>query len=328
MTESRFVNQNREQWEEFHSMILKWDSYSPSELGNAYLSICSDLSFAQTHFPDTSVCSYLNSLALQYHHILYRRQPQRWKELARFFTHDVPLAFYNSRNYLLFSVGLFVLGCVMGVLSQIIDNDFFRDFLGWDYYAETMKNIKEGNPMGIYQDPDAWDMYVRIALNNIMVGLNAFKNGLLTPLYVIYMEIMNGVMIGCFDAFFFQQGCGVDALIAPNEHGALELPAIIVSCAAGLQLGFGWFFPGKRSRMSALIYTAKNALILALAMVPVFAFAAVIESFITRYQDWPIILRIGIVLAGLAFVLYYMVILPQSIHDKDIAKGRKEEKAA
>lgn len=328
MTESRFVNQNREQWEEFHSMILKWKDYSPNELGNAYLCICSDLSFAQTHFPETSVCSYLNALALQYHHILYRRQPQRWNELLRFFTHDVPLAFYNSRKYMLFSLVLLLLGEVMGILSQILDTNFFCDFMGYEYYTETMKNIKEGNPMGIYQDPDAWNMYVTIALNNILVGLNVFKNGLLTPFYVIYSELMNGVMMGCFDAFFFQHGCGVDALIAPNEHGALELPAIVVCCAAGLQLGFGWFFPGKRSRMSALIYTAKNSVILTLAMVPVFAFAAVIESFITRYQDWPIILRIGIVLAGLAFVLYYMVILPQSIHDKDFNKGRKEEKMA
>lgn len=328
MTEAKFVNQNRQQWEHYHSMLQEWSNYSPSELGNAYLSVCSDLAFAQTHFPDTSVCSYLNALSLQYHHILYRRHPQRWKELLTFFSHDVPLAFYNSRHFIYFSLFIFIIGQIIGVASQVLDTDFFKDFFGAGYYATTMENIKDNNPMGIYQDPDALDMYFSIALNNIMVGLIFFVNGLLTPIYVIFKDLQTGVMMGCFDAFFFQHGYGIDALIAPNEHGALELPAAIVSCAAGMQLGAGWLFPGKRTRMSALIYSAKNATVLALAMIPVFAFAAIIESFITRYQDWSIIVRLAIVFMGLLFVLYYMVLIPKNIHAKDMEKERKEEEKA
>lgn len=317
MTESRFVDQNREQWDKYTLMIDHWDMYSPSELGEAYLCICSDLAFAQTHYPGTHVCTYLNSLSLQFHHILYRRQPQRWKELLRFISYDIPMSFYRSRKFLYLALLLFIIGDIIGVLSQHLNPEYFERFFGYGYYAETMNNIEGGNPMDIYANTPEVTMYLRIAFNNIIVGLRYFLQGLLTPFYVIYYTLMTGIMDGCFIAFFFQQGEGVAALVAPNEHGALELPAIIVCSAAGMQFGMGWFFPGKLTRMKALRQTAADSLILALAMVPVFAFAAFIESFITRHQEWPMALRLAIVTSGLLFVAFYMIYLPYKLSRKD-----------
>lgn len=313
MTESKFVNQNKEQWNHYLMMVGQFDRYSPTELGNAYLSICTDLAFAQTHYPETGVCRFLNSLAQQYHQILYRRQPQRWRQLMHFFGHDVPLSFYHSRKYILLAFCIFLLGEVMGILSQVLDKDYFEWFFGASYYHTTLDNIGEGNPMGIYQDPNMWNMYFKIAVNNIIVGLRFFINGLLSPFYVIYKDLETGIMDGCFTTFFFQHGYGIDALIAPNEHGAIELPACIVCNAAGLQLGMGWLFPGKRSRFSALIHSARKSVIMAAAMIPAFAFAALIESFITRYQDLPLFFRILIVMFGLVAVIYYLIILPRYV---------------
>lgn len=317
MTESRFVNQNRQAWEEYEGMIDAMHLYSPSQLGEAYLHLCSDLAFAQSHYPDSQVSKYLDALASQYHHVLYRRQPQRWSELWNFFTHDVVLSFYHSRRYLLFSVLLLVFGFIIGALSQHINHDFFEEFFGYGYYSETMNNIRKGNPMGIYGDTPEWEMYLQIALNNIKVGLMFFISGLLSPFYVIYKDMETGVMMGCFDMFFAQQGFGVDALVAPNEHGALEIPACVISCAAGMRLGMGWFFPGKLTRMQALRESAQQALTMALAMIPVFAFAAIIESYITRHQEWPMTVRVMIIIAGLLFITYYVIIMPHRMARKE-----------
>ena len=43
---------------------------------------------------------------------------------------------------------------------------------------------------------------------------------------------------------------------------------------------------------------------------PVFAMAAFIEGFITRYNAMPIGLSIGMLLASLFFVVYYFVVYP------------------
>ncbi len=37
-------------------MLDGWKLYSPNELGQAYLSVCSDLAYAQSHYPETQVC--------------------------------------------------------------------------------------------------------------------------------------------------------------------------------------------------------------------------------------------------------------------------------
>lgn len=318
MTESRFVSQNKVTWERYETMIESLHQHSPSELGEAYLDLCTDLAFAQSHYPDSQVCAYLDALALQYHHVLYRRQPQRWRELWHFFSHDVVLSFYYCRPYIILSTVLLLLGAVLGAISQTLDTGYFESFFGHGYYATTMENIQKGNPMGIYGDTPEVEMYFDIAINNIMVGLRFFISGLLTPFYVIYKDVETGVMMGCFDAFFAQHGYLIDCLIAPNEHGSLELPACIVSCAAGMKLGMGWFFPGRRTRLQALRESATQSLMMALAMVPVFAVAAFIESFVTRHQEWPMSFRLGIAVVGLVFIIYYCILLPHQLARKEV----------
>lgn len=317
MTESKFVSQNKRLWEEYELMIDSPGMYSPSELGQAYLSLSSDLAFAQSHYPDAQVCGYLNALTLQYQHILYRRQPHRWRELLNFFIHDVPLSFYKSRKYILLSLALFILGQTIGVLSQMLDTDYFEQFFGLGYYQTTIKNIDKGNPMGIYASESELKMFFLIAFNNILVGLRYFISGLLTPFYVIYVTVMTGIMDGCFMTFFAQHGYLWDSVVAPNEHGALELPAAIICSAGGMQLGMGWFFPGRKSRMRALRDSAQLSVIMVMAMIPVFAVAAFIESFITRHQEWPLMLRLGIMFAGFAFIIYYCILLPKQIAGKE-----------
>lgn len=320
MTESRFVAQNKAAWDEYETMIEALEIHDPSELGEAYLALSTDLAFAQSHYPDSPVCNYLNALTLQYHHELYRRHPQRWKELWRFFSHDVVLTFYTCRRYLLFTTIILVLGYVLGTLQQVLDEDFFISFFGTGYYHVTVENIRSGNPMGIYGMENEVEMFFQIWLNNMKVCLIFFINGLLSPFYVIFKTMQTGVMMGCFDTFFYQYGCLTDAVVAANEHGALEIPACIVCCAGGLRLGFGWFFPGKQTRLRALRDSAIQGLMMFLAMLPVITVAAFIESFITRHQEWPMSVRVALVVMGLLFISYYCILLPRKL-------ARKEGKA-
>ena len=317
MTEEHFKESNQLNWGLYEYMLESWREHTPNELGQAYLSVCSDLAYAQSHYPDTPLCRYLNALALQFHHILYRRQPQRWAELIHFFCHTVPMSFYKSRRYLLLSLMLLVLGEAVGIISQNLDKDYFEWFFGSEYYSVTMSNIRKGNPMGIYGMCSEVSMYFDIAFNNIKVGIIYFISGILTPFYVVYQTIMTGVMDGCFTTFFFQNGCGTESLVAPNEHGSLEIPAIIVCSAAGMRLGMGWFFPGKLTRMRALVNSAEESCVMMLAMIPVFAVAAFIESFITRHQEWPMYVRLLFVFGGLMLSVYYIVVLPLQIKRKE-----------
>ena len=87
-------------------------------------------------------------------------------------------------------------------------------------------------------------------------------------------------------------------------------PAIIVAGAAGLALGNGWLFPGTYSRLESFRRGAKRGLKIVIGTVPVFIMAGFIEGFITRHTELPDMLRLGIILTSLAFIIFYYIYLP------------------
>ena len=93
-------------------------------------------------------------------------------------------------------------------------------------------------------------------------------------------------------------------------HGTLEIWSIIVAGAAGLALGNGWLFPGTYSRLESFRRGAKRGLKIVIGTVPVFIMAGFIEGFITRHTELPDMLRLGIILTSLAFIIFYYIYLP------------------
>jgi uncharacterized membrane protein SpoIIM required for sporulation len=174
----------------------------------------------------------------------------------------------------------------------------------------TLNNIANGEPMAVYNGSEETSMFLGITLNNVMVSFNCFAMGLLTSFGTGYMLFSNGVMVGAFQTFFFQQGLLVESMLAIWLHGTLEIWAIIVSGAAGLALGNGWLFPKTYSRGESFRRGAKRGLKIIVGAIPVFIIAAFIEGFLTRHTDLPNALRVSIILLSLAFILYYYIYLP------------------
>ena len=90
--------------------------------------------------------------------------------------------------------------------------------------------------MGVYGQESEANMFLSITLNNIMVSFNVFVSGVLTSFMSGILLFRNGIMIGCFDTFFYQHGLLGESLLATMLHGTLELSAIIVAGAAGLAI--------------------------------------------------------------------------------------------
>ena len=47
-----------------------------------------------------------------------------------------------------------------------------------------------------------------------------------------------------------------------------------------------------------------------LGLIPLFIMAGFLESFVTRHSEWHMAIKGGIILASLAFILYYFVVYP------------------
>ena len=168
-------------------------------------------------------------------------------------------------------------------------------------------------------------MFSMIALNNIMVSFLTFiglfqGGGVVLPAFSFgsaYHLFNNGVMVGSFQYFFFEQGVFWESVRTIWIHGTLEISAIIIAGGAGLAMGNSLLFPGTYPRLVSFRRGAIRGLKIVIGLVPIFITAALLEGFVTRYTEMPVALSVLIIFGSLAFILWYFVWLPRAIHLRD-----------
>ncbi|RHL05807.1 MULTISPECIES: stage II sporulation protein M [Bacteroides] len=310
MKEVTFIRRNIDKWKEAEKVVEQATNLSPDRLADVYTDLTADLAFAQTHFPTSRISIYLNNLASALHNKIYQNKREKWTRIITFWTQEIPQIMYDARRELLVSFIIFTVSVLIGAVSAAGDLDFVRLILGNGYVDMTLDNIANGEPMAVYNGSSEVPMFLGITLNNIMVSFYCFAMGILTSFGTGYMLFNNGVMIGAFQMFFFQHGLLGESMLAIWLHGTLEIWSIIVAGAAGLALGNGWLFPRTYSRLESFKRGAKRGVKIVVGTIPIFIMAGFIESFITRHTELPDILRLGLILISLAFIIFYYIYLP------------------
>lgn len=319
MKEILFIRKNIEKWQATERLATEADINTPDEVAAAYTDVTADLAFAYTHYPKSRITLYLNNLAAVLHNAIYRNKRERRSRLLTYWTREVPLTMWQERRMLWLSMLVFAVSMLIGVVSQLGDPEFCRTILGSGYVDMTIENIEKGAPMAVYGSGNEGVMFLGITLNNIGVAFRAFIMGLLTSIGTGLLLFFNGVMLGCFETFFAQHDLLWESILTVFLHGTLEISAIIVAGAAGLTLGSGMLFPGTYSRLTAFRRGAKRGLKIVVGTVPIFIVAGFIEGFITRHTELPDALRLTVVLASLAFVVFYYILLPRRVGRKAAA---------
>ena len=60
--------------------------------------------------------------------------------------------------------------------------------------------------MAVYKEQGEFNMFLGITLNNIKVALFAFGYGIMFGVGTLYIMMQNGIMLGSFQYFFYEQG--------------------------------------------------------------------------------------------------------------------------
>ena len=310
MKEVSFIRQNIEKWRSLEKIVDNADTHNPGELADAYTEITTDLSFSRSHYPKSRITIYLNNLASALHNYLYKNKKEKYSRIKTFWTQEIPEVMYQSRKELFYSFSVFAISIIIGIISALNDDSFVRLILGNGYVDMTLNNIENGNPMGVYDSHNELQMFFMITINNIYVSFRAFVMGLATGFGTGLVMFYNGIMVGSFQTFFFQQNLGFESMLAIWLHGTFEISAIIIAGAAGFALGNGWLFPGTYSRGYAFKQGAKRGLKIIVGLIPVFITAGFIESYLTRHTEYPTFVRLSIIIFSFVCVLYYYIILP------------------
>ncbi len=309
MRESRFIAQNRQKWMELEELLREKD-YDADRLCELFVQVSDDLSYARTFYPNRSIRIYLNGLTQEVFGLLRRFRRNQARKLLTFWTHSLPVAYWEGRRELSLSMFVFGLACIIGVVSQVYDPEFCRSILGDGYVDTTLDNIAKGEPTAIYQGDDSFNMFARITVNNIQVALWTFIVGIFAGIGSLFSLMSNGVMLGCFQYFFFAQGVGIESMLAIWIHGTIEIASIVVAGGAGLVLGRGILFPGTLSRLQAFRLCAIQGLKMFLGTVPLFVIAGFAESYLTRHTDVHDWVRGMFILLCVFFCLGYYIFLP------------------
>lgn len=327
MKETKFIEQNKEKWKEFET-LLDTKSKDPDRLSDLYVQITDDLSYSKTYYKNRLVRAYLNNISQKVYLSIYKTKKTPLSKITYFWTEELPYIIYQCRKELLASFIIFFLAAAIGAVSVLSDPDYAEIVTSPSYVSMTKENIKKGDPMAVYKDKDSVNMFLRIAWNNIMVSFNVFALGALACVGSIFMLLMNGTMLGGFQFFFWGKGEGVftESLLTVWQHGTIEILCIVIAGGAGIVLGRGLISPGSYPRLQSFQIAARKGLLIMASIIPLIIIAAFIEGFVTRLTTAPLIFRVAVILLSLGVMFGYYVFYPYKKYKAGFREELKFEK--
>jgi uncharacterized membrane protein SpoIIM required for sporulation len=320
LREVTFLKKNADKWKQVESFLSAKEKTNPDTLADLFIELTDDLSYSRTFYPQSKTTQYLNSLTAKIHQAIYKNKKERKERFIQFWKVEAPFLFYKHRKEIIISFSIFILAMLIGVISTAGDTGFVRLILGDSYVNMTLENIDKGDPMAVYKKMNGVDMFMGITFNNIRVSFFAFIMGLLLSFGTAWILLYNGIMLGAFQYFFHLHGLLFESVLVIWIHGTLEISSIIIAGAAGLTLGNSILFPGTYTRRQSFIIGAKEGLKMIVSLIPIFITAGFLESFVTRHTGMPVVLSLVIILGALSFVIWYFIIYPKRIINKQSGK--------
>lgn len=324
MREAAFAKQNKDKWLKFENVLRNNLQMNPDELSILYTEVTDHLSYARTFYPNSNTLKYLNGISILAHQKIYRTKRESRTRFITFYTKEFPLFFSQYQKQLLIAFVVFLLFSIVGAYSAATDGNFVRLILGDGYVNMTLANIENGDPMAVYKEMGALNMFLGITINNITVALYAFVYGLFLGLGTIFILMRNAIMLGSFQYFFYEKGLLWETARTIWIHGTIEISVIIIAACAGLVLGNSILFPGTYTRLQSFVRGAKDGLKIMLSTVPFFIIAGFLEGFVTRHTEMPDWLAIIIIGSSFLLIIFYYVLYPLKLK-KQSMRIKKEQ---
>ncbi|MBM3460971.1 MAG: stage II sporulation protein M [Armatimonadetes bacterium] len=272
------------------------------ELGRVYRRASALLARARTAGVGGSDVEHLNRLVARAYPLVYAAPPRGSAGVADFLLNEFPRAFRRERRFIAVSVGIFLLGVLVGACALFVRPDSADALLGkgWnealEHIAERHEGAKDWLPR--LERPSA---SAGIMTNNIRVAINAFALGTLACLGSLYIMGYNGVMMGAVAVAVNQRGTDLNFWSFVVPHGSLEIPAILISGAAGMIIGYAFIAPGRLYRRDAVKLAARRAVSLLFGVVVLLVVAGLVEGFFSPSPDVGPVVKL--LVGGMLFTL-------------------------
>jgi uncharacterized membrane protein SpoIIM required for sporulation len=283
VTQDEFVGRRRESWRELEQLLERGKELhrsAPADISRAaslYRSVCADLMRARAAFgPD--LVRYLDGLAARAHNLLYGTRAYRLAGLWTLIAHDFPRTLRRRWQFFALASALFYLPFLLGIFATLGSQEFAETILHPMQLAQMEAMYEQGFNAGrdIHQDSQMAGFYV---LNNVGIAFRCFATGILFGLGSLFFSIYNGLVIGVVFGWVVRAGHGANIFTFVCGHGPFELTAIVISAAAGLQMGWALVKTDGLTRLGSLRSQARELGHLIVGAAAMLIIAAGLEGF-------------------------------------------------
>ena len=312
MNIQRWVARREQSWKQLEALLNQAEkqgirSLKASEihdLASLYRSVSADLARARTQQVGNLITQNLQTLASRSYAQIYQgSQRQEWRAVWQFYRWGFPAVVQQSWGAIALSIAL--LGAA-GIVSWWLawqDPTFLALVVPEPLIAQVRDRheLWIGSIVGIEPFASA-----NIMVNNIRVSFGALAGGMVAGLGTLFILLTNGLSLGAIGALVGQNNLAYPFWAFVLPHGALELPAIFFSAAAGFLLAQALLFPGQYRRVDALKQAGQQAAQLMFGVVPMLVIAGTIEGFFSPNPVIPSFVKyiVGtVILIGLVLYL-------------------------
>ncbi len=260
MKREQLVAARRPRWRQLESLLrvaekpLGAPSLGPQgiqELASLYRALAGDLMRVRRDRLGADLERYLDGLASRGHNALYAHTKSSRAENFVALALEFPAALRRNARFLLFSSVLFFGPVFIAGLAAYESEHYALQILSREQLDAMEAMHKQGHELGRAADEDAAATGFYI-WNNIGIAFRCFATGIFFGLGSVFYLVFNGLNIGVIFGHLARVGQGENIFSFAATHSAWELIAIVISGAAGLQMGYALVKTYGRTRLGHL----------------------------------------------------------------------------
>lgn len=309
MKENQFIEKHTSSWSELRELTDLLDKKGISKLEPRRLrkflylfrKTSHNLAYSRTHFPNSDIIPYLNSLVGRAHNHIYAVKKGSFSNILKYFGTGFPIQLKKLRIFVFTAFLIFFIGFVLSLTLVSINPENASYFLPEDMIKNTNWEMDTN---------DDWDyplMSSLIMVNNISVSFKALVFGITLGLGTIYVLFHNGAILGGLTGLVYHFGNPTIywSLILP--HGIVELTAIFISGGAGLIIARSILIPNEYTRKHSIIKGTKEAVSLVFGIILMLVIAGLIEGFFTPLPISPIAKLMFSLATAIGLLIYFCI---------------------
>lgn len=274
-----------------------------------YRLLCQRLALANHRGYGADISSALNELALRGHAQLYRHGSGGTRASLSELIVAFPCAVRAHARSQLTALLLFLVPALGAYFTIRSSPELVYHFMDYANVRdlEAMYDPSSAHFLKHREAGDDLTMFGFYIYNNISIAFRTFASGLAFGLGSVFFVFYNGLLLGAAAAHLVGVGSGSTFFPFVVGHGALELPALVISGGTGLALGHALLSPGAFTRVESLQRAARALVPIVYGFTCMLLGAAFLEAFWSSKHVLGDTVRYVVGACLWAFVLAYLL---------------------